>query len=105
MLDELVPKIIEWGDRRSLLDASKVQGQTVKLAEEVGELAAAICRIDQPGRRAEAADAIGDIFVVITLLAEQLGFRVEECVAGAYRQIAQRDGKIVNNVFVKSEDL
>ena len=50
-------------------------------------------------------DSIGDMYVVLTILSMQLNVDIEDCIRSAYEQIKDRKGKIVNGVFVKSEDL
>jgi NTP pyrophosphatase (non-canonical NTP hydrolase) len=66
--------------------------------EEAGELAAAIARQDED----EFQDAIGDMFVVLTILAAQKGFNIEECIAHAWSQIKDRKGRMVDGIFVKN---
>lgn len=94
-------KIKKWGEDRNLhqSDPSK---QLLKLGEEYGELCKAIIK----GRKLSAAkDAIGDMYVVLTNLAEQLGTSIEECAEIAYEEIKYRKGKMVDGVFVKEADL
>ena len=49
----------------------------------------------------EQLDAIGDMVVVLTNLAELLGLSIEECVESAYDVISKRTGKMKNGTFVK----
>ena len=65
--------------------------------EEAGELAAALLKKD----KAEVVDAIGDIVVVLTNLAELEGIKIEDCIDTAYNVIARRKGTMVNGTFVK----
>jgi NTP pyrophosphatase (non-canonical NTP hydrolase) len=65
--------------------------------EEAGELGRAILK-DNEG---EQLDAIGDMVVVLTNLAELLGLSIEECVESAYDVISKRTGKMINGTFVK----
>ncbi|MFR9302719.1 MAG: hypothetical protein ACLVKW_06625 [Fenollaria massiliensis] len=48
---------------------------------------------------------MGDIFVTLIILCEQLGINVIECLEKAYKKIEARTGKTINGTFVKSEDL
>ena len=48
---------------------------------------------------------MGDIFVTLIILCEQLGIDVIECLGRAYIKIEKRSGKTINGTFVKSEDL
>ena len=69
--------------------------------EEAGELAQAILKNDEP----EVIDAIGDMVVVLTNLAELRGYSIEKCIDRAYDVIKSRQGKMVNGTFVKQESL
>lgn len=101
-LDELSLRVIAWGEARGLTGVDRIQAQMCKITEEVGELAAAICRINKPGKKEEAADAIGDVFVTIVLLSAQLGLPFNECVAKAVTTIEGRTGETVNGVYQKA---
>ena len=67
--------------------------------EEAGELGRAILKDDQP----EFVDAIGDMVVVLTNLAELGNTSIEACVDSAYDVISKRTGKMVNGTFVKDD--
>jgi NTP pyrophosphatase (non-canonical NTP hydrolase) len=97
-MTDLVKQIEKWGELRGLNTADPTR-QFLKLAEEVGELAAAMARNNKDAE----VDAIGDIFVVLTILSKQLGYDVTSCVGKAYDVIKIRHGKLVNGVFVKEE--
>ncbi|WP_432352682.1 MazG-like family protein [Sporosarcina sp. A2] len=92
--------IQEWAVERNLHTADP-RGQMLKLMEEVGEIAAALARKDID----EVMDGIGDVGVVINILATQVGSSIEECMELAYNEIKDRKGKMVNGVFVKEADL
>lgn len=66
-LQELQPMILEWANNKGLCKAENATKQRLKLVEECGELASAILR----GNIDLQKDAIGDVFVVLTILAEQ----------------------------------
>lgn len=100
MLDTLTMKIKDWAIERNLHEADPSK-QVLKLGEEFGELCQAIVK----NRPELAKDGIGDMYVVLTILAKQLGTSIEECVALAYDEIKDREGKMVNGVFVKEADL
>ena len=93
--------IREWAEARNLVAGSDPKSQYAKLIEEAGELAAAIAR----GKRPEAKDAIGDMVVVLTILASQLDMEIEDCIASAWDEIRDRKGRMVDGVFVKEADL
>ena len=69
--------------------------------EEAGELAQAILKRDTP----EIQDAIGDMVVVLTNLAELEDLKIENCIDSAYDVISKRKGNMVNGTFVKSGDI
>lgn len=99
-INELTERIEEWAADRNLQTADPNK-QMLKLMEEVGELAEGMAK----SNGLEVFDALGDIYVVITILSKQLGFDVGECIHYAYKEIKDRKGKMVNGVFVKQSDL
>ena len=86
-----------WAKDRGLYDKGNSHTQYVKLIEEAGELAQSILKQDKP----EIQDAIGDMVVVLTNLAELEGFTIEDCIDSAYTEISTRRGKMLNGTFVK----
>jgi NTP pyrophosphatase (non-canonical NTP hydrolase) len=90
-------EILEWADSKGLLNPQLAPQQFMKLSEEVGELANAILK----GNKEEQKDALGDIRVVINILADQLGFDIDECEESAYQVIKKRTGKTINGTFIK----
>lgn len=93
-MEELV---ISWARERGILEFGTVEGQLEKLREEIQELVDAIAADDQ----LEIADAIGDMQVVLAILAELMGMSAYKCYVDAYGVIAKRTGKMVDGVFVK----
>jgi NTP pyrophosphatase (non-canonical NTP hydrolase) len=90
-----------WAKDRGIYERGDSQTQYVKLMEEAGELAQALLKRDD----AEIYDAIGDMVVVLTNLAELEGVQIEDCIDDAYQVIANRKGKMINGTFVKTESL
>lgn len=90
-------RIRQWAHDRNLIDGATPQAQCVKLFEEGGEVAAAVAR----GNTEALKDGIGDMIVVLTILAAQNGLTVEECVAAAYDEIKDRTGRMVDGVFIR----
>ena len=86
-----------WAQDRGIYAKGNSTTQYVKLMEEAGELAKALLNND----RAEIVDAIGDIAVVLTNLAELEGLKIEDCIDTAYNVIARRKGEMINGTFVK----
>lgn len=91
--------IEDWADDRNIIKGSSPQSQFVKLIEEVGELASDIAK----GR--DVADSIGDAVVVLTILAAQNDYTIEECAWIAYNEIKERKGRVIDGIFVKEEDI
>jgi len=87
-----------WAKDKGIYAKGNSTTQYVKLMEEAGELAKALLNND----KAEIVDAIGDITVVLTNLAELEGLKIEDCIDTAYNIIARRKGKMINGTFVKS---
>jgi NTP pyrophosphatase (non-canonical NTP hydrolase) len=92
--------IRKWAEERNLCRGKNRQSQMLKLAEEHGELARAIVK----GYEEDVMDAIGDMVVVLTILADQTGVTIEHCIQCAYETIKDRKGKLVGGVFVKDEE-
>ncbi len=86
-----------WAQDKGIYAKGNSTTQYVKLMEEAGELAKALLNND----KAEIVDAIGDITVVLTNLAELEGVKIEDCIDTAYNVIARRKGKMINGTFVK----
>lgn len=72
-LKELQVLILEWAKERDLLHKENATNQRLKLIEECGELASAILK----NKIDEQKDAIGDIFVVLVILSEQLNRSID----------------------------
>lgn len=101
--------IREWAEERGIYAKGDLKTQYCKLGEESGELGRAIIKNDRP----EVIDAIGDMVVVLTNVAELADkhfkeldpnsetITIEGCIDAAYGVISARTGKMVNGSFVK----
>ncbi len=89
--------IRQWAQDRNLIEGSDLKSQFVKLIEEAGELANAIGKKND----IEFADAIGDMFVVLTIMAAQNRMHIEDCIDGAWQEIKDRKGKMLDGIFQK----
>lgn len=89
--------VLEWAKQRDLIHKENAPKQLIKLQEEVGELCSAYLK----GNKAEQIDAIGDIRVVLTILAEQLNLDIDTCFDIAYNEIKNRKGVTKNGTFIK----
>lgn len=90
-------KIERWATDRGLETADPAK-QLVKLMEESGELAEGFVK----GRPDLVKDAVGDIVVVLTVFCLQSGYSIEDCINGAYEEIKDRTGRMINGVYVKN---
>lgn len=91
--------VINWAYERGILAKATPKDQMLKLMEEVGELAKAVNTEDIN----EIKDAIGDIQVVLIILANMYDTSSTYCLEKAYDVISKRTGTMVNGVFVKDE--
>jgi NTP pyrophosphatase (non-canonical NTP hydrolase) len=65
--------------------------------EEVGELSSAILKRDI----SETIDALGDTYITLVILANQMGYSLEDCAKRAFKVIEYRKGKTENGTFIK----
>lgn len=97
-MQELIDKVTLWAHDRNLVLGSNTKAQCLKLMSEVGELA------DNINKNNECIDDIGDCFVVLIILSNQLGVSLEACLQHAYDEIKDRKGVMYNGCFIKSTD-
>lgn len=102
-MNELIAKIEQWAEDRNIIKGTKPIDQAMKLFSEFGELA------DNVGKGRDCRDDIGDIFVVLTIMAKQLGLDVFEAIKydGSSRgsqKHAVCDLGLALNYFVRSEN-
>lgn len=91
--------IRNWAMDRNLIQGSTDARQLKKLLEEVGELCCAVAEKD----KAEIEDGIGDVCVVLSIIAAQNGLLIEECIMSAYHEIKDRKGRMENGIFIKEK--
>ena len=96
-MKDIKEKVLQWGAERNLLHNENALKQYSKLQEESNELLIGILNKDPY----EIIDALGDIQVVLIILANQLGFDIDECLESAYNEIKNRTGKTLNGNFIK----
>lgn len=100
-MNELIKQVEQWS-RDKGLDKSNSFTQFAKTNEEVGEIAAALCRNDREALR----DGIGDVIVTLVILAQQNHMTLQECLEQAYGEIKDRKGEMSEDgSFIKSSDL
>lgn len=98
---ETLNKIRSWAHARNLIEGSSPEKQFTKLIEEAGELAEGISK----AKFDRVIDGIGDMVVVLTIIAEMYGVSIETCIDAAYDEIKDRKGRMIDGVFVKEADL
>ena len=96
---ELFDKVEGWSMVRGL-DKADPRNQYLKVVEEVGEIASGLAR----NKKELIKDGIGDTFVTLIILAQQLGVTPEECLLMAWNEIKDRNGLLVDGIFIKEED-
>ena len=91
-------KILQWGEKRGIVQNGKPIGQAIKTLEEVTELLDAINK----GDREATIDAVGDVVVTLIMVCATLDLDLTECLEAAYEQIKDRKGYLTpEGVFVK----
>lgn len=90
-------EIINWAKARKLDNPDNKFQQLAKVMEELGELSSAILKKDIT----ETIDSIGDTYITLVILANQMGYSLEDCAKRAFKVIEYRKGKTVNGTFIK----
>lgn len=107
--EELKELVLEWADDKDLLHSKNADVQFGKFIEEVFEF-----KTEFDDKRRFASECVdinnlklemGDIFVTLIILCEDLEIDPVVCLEMAYKKISKRQGKTINGTFVKSEDL
>ena len=97
-MQDVFANIADWAQAHNLIEGSTPQAQFIKLAEELGEVAECIAKgLSQDELKKE----LGDMLVVITILAEQHSLSTTECATAAYEKIKYRKGRMQDGVFIQ----
>lgn len=122
IFEELEEKVLDWAKDKDLLHEDIAEKQFLKFMEEIFEFRDewtlykdefsfnnGYGEIDDNSYLCELADKMilemGDIFVTLIILCEQLEMDPVDCLARAYEKIKDRKGKTINGVFIKEGDL
>lgn len=110
--------VLEWADEKDLLHEENAEKQFMKFIEEVFKFKREMqnlidymeyCKETTKKLPKNAAKnmklEMGDVFVTLIILCDQLGITPAECLELAYKKISKRKGKTINGVFIKEEDL
>lgn len=100
-MNKLIKQVEQWSIDKGL-DKGNSFTQYAKSSEEMGEVAAALCRNDID----ELRDGIGDVIVTLVILAQQNNMTLYECLEQAYEEIKDRTGVMSKDgSFIKEQDL
>lgn len=121
--DYLMEKVLEWAEEKDLLHDENARKQFMKFIEEIFEFKTEFDILvrywdyykENPHKKVPEKEyariaknvmlEMGDIFVTLIILCEQLGINPTICLRMAYDKIKARKGKTINGTFVKEEDL
>lgn len=94
-------KLVEGWAKGKHLDKTEPEEQMLKVTEEVGEVGIALAKNNENNLR----DGIDDMVVTLVTLTMQRNVDLCECLNQAYNEIKNRQGEVVNEIFVKEADL
>ena len=119
--EELGEKVLDWAKDKDLLHERNAEKQFLKFMEEVFEFRDEWilclhefnkCNYGKADDHPEVVEhrgnmklEMGDIFVTLIILCDQLNLDPIECLDRAYNKIKDRKGKTINGTFVKEGDL
>lgn len=114
-------KVLDWGKNKDLLHEENAEKQFLKFMEEVFEFRDEWLLYVHEYNVSDCGEAdndpavaeyrhnmkleMGDIFVTLIILCEQLEMDPVDCLARAYEKIKDRKGRTINGVFIKEGDL
>lgn len=120
---DLKDKVLSWAEDKDLLHAENADKQFMKFIEEVFEFKTEfdnwvffrekcgfaedeeLMYMEGKSLTVNSKLEMGDIFVTLIILCEQIGIDPVECLSMAYEKIKNRRGKTLHGTFVKDEDL
>lgn len=118
--EDLQNKVLKWANDKDLLHSENADKQFMKFIEEVFEFKTEMDRLTRDIEYCKALNIpfddtlfdmgnlkleMGDIFVTLIILCEQIGIDPMDCLSMAYEKIKNRRGKTLHGTFVKEEDL
>lgn len=114
-------KVLEWAKNKDLLHDKNAEKQFLKFVKEVFEFRDEwiLYAHEYNVSGCEEADndlvvaeyehnmkrKMGDIFMTLIILCDQLNMDTVDCLGRAYEKIEDRKGKTINGVFIKQGDL
>ena len=113
--EDLESLVLRWAEDKDLMHKEYIEEQFMKFMEEVFEFKTELdtwSRLNSCDKRKideslshNLKFEMGDVLVTLIILAKQLEINPSECLDLAYTKIAKRNGKTINGIFVKEEDL
>lgn len=114
--EELKKLIEQWAKDKALLHAENTDKQFMKFIEEIFEFKTELDSEKHWRKVMEDNNCksinieslmleMGDIFVTLIVLCNQIGIEPTRCLDMDYEKIKCRTGKTVNGIFIKQEDL
>ena len=115
--EELRDYTLAWAENKDLLHEGNAEKQFMKFIEEVFEFRDEWIlwaheykkwiygKVDFVEFRGNMKLEMGDIFVTLIILCEQLNLDPVKCLSKTYEKIKSRKGKTINGTFIKEEDL
>ena len=109
--------VLMWARDKDLLHIKNAPKQFMKFIEEVFEFKTEMDTFNKVNSDSEFSNGyqkyiehnlkleMGDIFVTLIILCEQIGIDPEECLEMAYEKIKNRRGRTLHGNFYKQEDL
>lgn len=92
--------VLRWAEARGILANGDVRTQMLKGMSEFGELADAIAKSDKEA----TIDGLGDVLVVLLIVADMQGLDLLSCLESAYNEIKDRRGYLnASGVFIKEQ--
>ena len=99
-MNEIVNKVIDWGNRKGIIEHGTTPRQIEKLGEEVFELV----RSQMENDFDEFKNAIADCTVVLILLAKMNNIDFVETLEEVYEEINQREGVMKDGQFLREKE-
>ena len=114
-------KVLDWAKDKELLHDKNAEKQFLKFMEEVFEFRDEWllfvheynkCSYGEANNNPEVVELrgnmkleMGDVFVTLIILCDQLNMDPVDCLGRAYEKIKDRKGETINGVFIKEGDL
>ena len=90
--------VLRWAEARGILRNGNISTQMLKGVSEMGELCDAVIKNDHDA----IVDGLGDVLVVLLIVADMKGLNLISCLESAYNEIKDRRGYLnADGVFVK----